>query len=555
MKIKKITIDKYKAFYGKEEFNIDGKNIFIYGENGSGKSSFYYALKDFFQSSNEEVNLAELKNIFLDSTSVGEPSIEVVFQPDQNGAAPDLPILLSDATKAQTQITPLRDAIKLKSFLTYKHLLGIHNIKKGNKIDIFDLLVNGVLKHFKYTLTKGKELGELWQDVIATTQKTVGRGSDSDYLQRLQKKAALNSTIKIFNDAFGELFNKTSIEYILKYAQPILNEFNYDIEVLLDFRKTKALPGDSGIENNHVYLDLLYHGVSIKEPHLFLNEAKLSAIAISIYLGLIKRHLQLIPIKVLFLDDIFIGLDIANRLPLLKILKNQFPDYQIFMTTYDRPWYEYAKFYIEDDPEWKCFELYCKESDDGFDIPVKIDQSDRTHIEVYIQKSEDYYKQGDYKASAVYLRTAFEYTLKKYCLNRIPINFKLKLDDYESENFYDAINKSKSLFDLNFEIQKTIKKVQSALLKEFKGNIPDNINANFRVLCQYLHNLKLGSDIPITINTQKEVREYKKLVLNPMSHSSIDKYGLKSELKEAIRVIKTLNNELNFETQSSKIPK
>jgi predicted ATPase len=53
MKIKKIEIKDYKAFYGKNKFNVDGKNLFIYGENGSGKSSFYYALKDFFQSSTE----------------------------------------------------------------------------------------------------------------------------------------------------------------------------------------------------------------------------------------------------------------------------------------------------------------------------------------------------------------------------------------------------------------------------------------------------------------------------------------------------------------------
>jgi len=49
MKIKTIEIKNYKAFYGKHTIKIGGKNIFIYGENGSGKSSLYYALKDFFQ--------------------------------------------------------------------------------------------------------------------------------------------------------------------------------------------------------------------------------------------------------------------------------------------------------------------------------------------------------------------------------------------------------------------------------------------------------------------------------------------------------------------------
>ncbi len=47
MKIETIEINNYKAFYDKYKINVAGKNLFIYGENGSGKSSLYYALKDY----------------------------------------------------------------------------------------------------------------------------------------------------------------------------------------------------------------------------------------------------------------------------------------------------------------------------------------------------------------------------------------------------------------------------------------------------------------------------------------------------------------------------
>ena len=66
MKIKTLEINNYKAFYGEQKINVGSKNLFIYGENGSGKSSLYYALKDFFQSSIENINLNELENIFID---------------------------------------------------------------------------------------------------------------------------------------------------------------------------------------------------------------------------------------------------------------------------------------------------------------------------------------------------------------------------------------------------------------------------------------------------------------------------------------------------------
>lgn len=60
MKIQTIEITDYKAFLGSHKINVRGKNLFIYGD-GSGKSSLYYALKDFFQSSIEEIDIAGLE--------------------------------------------------------------------------------------------------------------------------------------------------------------------------------------------------------------------------------------------------------------------------------------------------------------------------------------------------------------------------------------------------------------------------------------------------------------------------------------------------------------
>ncbi len=38
MKIDRIEIINYKAFIGIHEISVKGKNLFIYGENGSGKN-------------------------------------------------------------------------------------------------------------------------------------------------------------------------------------------------------------------------------------------------------------------------------------------------------------------------------------------------------------------------------------------------------------------------------------------------------------------------------------------------------------------------------------
>ena len=140
MKIKTITINKYKAFTKEERIPIGSSNLFIYGENGSGKSSFYYALKDFFQSSVEDIQMSSLRNFNLTDGET-DCSIRVEFDDATTRT-------LNEAAK-DTNTTDIIDANRLKSFLTYKHLLGIHNVKISEKINIFELVVSGVLKHFK----------------------------------------------------------------------------------------------------------------------------------------------------------------------------------------------------------------------------------------------------------------------------------------------------------------------------------------------------------------------------------------------------------------------
>ena len=497
MRIKKIDIKDYKAFYGTHVFQVDGKNLFIYGENGSGKSSFYYALKDFFQSSTEELNYDETENIFLDPGKRGQGYIKVTFNPDKDGSPVDKEYTVSK-TNRNTYApgdTSIRDAVKLKSFLTYKHLLGIHYIKKNNEIDLFDLLVKGVLKHFKsVAITVDKELGQLWEAVETSLKKDTDRAFNIR-----QKEAEVNSAISAFNSAFKKLFDENSIENILKYAQPILDKFGHNI--VLSLRYTQAQPSSNykDIERNHVKVGIQYLGKEIDKPHIFLNEARLSAIAISIYLGMVKRHVQRLPCKVLFLDDIFIGLDISNRLPLLEILKTDFPGYQIFITTYDKPWYEFVRTnYLNHNQDWKCFEIYAGRSAAGFSIPVVKEikgTGNNAHLDYYIQIAENYFNSGDNKAAGVYLRSAFEAILKQFCFGKVTVRFVVDQSQLKASEFWD---KTKNHSDA----------------------------------------LRLTSKI------KQEIDQLLPLVLNPLNHNDTNKSEHSTEIKRTIKALKRLKSEL-----------
>ncbi len=268
------------------------------------------------------------------------------------------------------------------------------------------------------------------------------------------------------------------------------------------FRGQKPSLDYKSIERNHVRARIKYLGREIDRPHVFLNEARLSAIAIAIYLGMVKRHVQGIPCKVLFLDDIFIGLDIANRLPLLDILKTDFPDYQIFITTYDKPWYEFVRTnYLNTNRNWKCFEIYAGRTKKGFSIPIVKEikgRGDNAHLDHFIQTAEKFHMSGDNKAAGVYLRSAFEAILKQFCFGRVPIKFVTEQSKLKADEFWNATKK---------------------------------YIADYPATAKYI----------LTQPTKDEIDHLLPLVLN---HNDVNKNEHSSEIGRTINALRVLKNEL-----------
>ena len=86
--------------------------------------------------------------------------------------------------------------------------------------------------------------------------------------------------------------------------------------------------------------------------------------------------------KILALDDVLIGLDMSNRLPVLDILEEYFTDYQIMLTTYDKAWYEIAKQRTAD-AQWKYAEFYFSKTDE-YEFPIYVEDK------AYLEKAQEH---------------------------------------------------------------------------------------------------------------------------------------------------------------------
>lgn len=392
MKIKSLQFYDYRVFYAESEadkkdyfIDIDSKNLLIYGENGSGKTSFFKGLKDIIH----QEDFTSHNN----SPLINEGYLEITFDDNSTDRFDDTG---ANATKVE-----LLNVNKLNSFLSYKELLKTH-LHENDEINYFVILVDDILK--EHTLQTMGQLQAAWdsiksrnienekEEINASVPLELNEEDAKDQIDKLESD--YNDLITKFNDEFDELLESINagIDGVIKY-------FSQGITIKFELEKLNRSNLSDPKLNGKVY----YASTYLPSHHKFLNEARLSAIAISVYLTALETNPTTQGImKFMFLDDIFLGLDLNNRLPLLDILKDKFSDWQIFLTTYDRHWFEVAKQHLEKS-KWMPIEMYAGNVEGkSFEKPIIIQSED------YFKKAEKYFKAGDYPASLNYLRKELE---------------------------------------------------------------------------------------------------------------------------------------------------
>ena len=419
MKITKIEIKNFRAFYGTYQINLHkaGKNLLVYGENGSGKSSLYFALKRFLESDdNASPSFQNDRNIFIEDAGY----IKLGLRANQWSR---LETYEWSESVRETNDELIIEASRAKGFLDYKSLLETHYVhRESNTVNVFNLLVKTLLANT--VNIEGRRLADDWSDI------------QSPYPRRnaTSQIATLEERIESFNI---ELANR--LAELQPKASEILTKFEYNVAINFDFPGVKYNDKTKKLDNQQILLTADLSGRNIPRHHLFLNEARLSAIAIAICFSsiLIQPESRL---KVLALDDVLIGLDMSNRLPVLDILDEYFPEHQIFLTTYDKAWYEIVKQWPSN-AKWKCVEFYSSETDE-FEIPVYVENK------AYLEKAKDYFTANDYKACVIYLRTAFEAAIKKFCEKRnLRVRYSENPKNLTGKDFWTPIKDDTSFLD------------------------------------------------------------------------------------------------------------
>lgn len=455
MRITKIELENFRAFYNNYVIDLDkdGKNLLVYGENGSGKSSLYKALKYFLDSHRQGLNFLDFKNIF---NPKDEGHIKFSLRADKKSAEK---IITWSHDIRETHEGVILESAKTKGFIDYKKLLETYFLHIDNdRVNIYDLLMSKLLPYSE-------------NEISHNTFEF-----DYEELLRSPKSKQPTELLKNYNDGLS-----IKLDSIKNKANEILKMFDYKISIQFDFSGIKfdgrPKEAEKRIFQKEIWLHVdFFDKEKLDKHHLILNEAKLSAIAISIFFASILEQPSS-DLKVLALDDVLIGLDMSNRMPIIDILQKYFAEYQIFFMTYDKTWFDIIKQKVGSQ-NWKYIEFFSNANDD-FEIPVYADNQN------FIERAEYYLNQGDLKSSVVYLRSEFENQLKKFCdKHNLAVKFKINQRKLTTEDF----------------LQPVMQKIEDEALKN-------------------------------------EIELHRTVILNPLSHSTIASVESK-EVQKSIEVIK-----------------
>lgn len=515
--ITQIEIDGFKAF--PKNFKLDlgtGKNLLLYGENGSGKSSLYYALHALLQSvfkddrgakyfktgdTNGEkfiINNEHLINIFRfneakDNTYV--PYVRITFNDGKiwrldNGG------LSSENGGNESEIRMLN---RNSAFINHSYISRFHAARNSEEIDLWNVFYKDILPF--HPVGTDHFLADIYDEIVSECNSSPKPRTSrislknkivdfNSYLEQLvgniNKKASSiyndyfrhvgedELTIKIAYYKIGDQENKNNDYYQLYYGR--------DITGLLELSTPKI-----GIE-------IKENGKLILKPQSHFNEARLTAIALAVRFAAMSK--TIVTGSFLALDDMLISLDMSNRMKVINYLFDKIaPVYKLYVFTHDRLFYHTLKRIIETqykESEWIFGGIYVNDSIVPNE-PCYVPDDKRK-----IEKIEDAYKCHDYFRCGTLLRQECE-----RCLNELlPDSFKVKEDPKTG------------------------------------ASVPKNLDELIRSLEEFCNHEQ------IDYTPFKDLKTYKDLFLNSTAHNDITSPFYRNEVKvckQAITLLAQIN--------------
>lgn len=461
-RLNKLIVQNFKFFCNEFILPVDCKNILIYGENGSGKSSIYWSLYTILQSclkSNATVaskyfdatHSENLRNRFSDNPYSG---IRIEFK-HTDGRTKTFENSIYITNTFNTTDNFMRSTAAASGFMNYKFLSALFEFKNSEHNDIFPIFEKEIFPFLEYSkvhdLIDGDNYNQTstaegwWRYILRCHDNSLilphSASKKSSILENTHQYKQFKTLIDDFNDELTsrlrEIIHRVNDKLLKIFNLPISLSYNFTGADFnrIKFGTTKAKDGK--IHRPRIILSAKLNHKVIKDsrdiyhPRSFFNEAKLTVVALAMRLAIYEMTISNMPdcAEMLIIDDLLVSLDMCNRIKVIDvILDYEKRNKQLIIMTHDRGLYNLIRSKVEENEIWKCYELYSKY--EGYDndevpIPVIIEHNN------YLEQAHKHIKSFDFPAAANSLRKECEAIMKRL----LPENWLYVVGDDGSHQF------------------------------------------------------------------------------------------------------------------------
>lgn len=498
-KINEIIINGFKAFPSTYQLELEGKHLLMYGENGSGKSSIYYALhclfnsyrkpdmgKKYFDIHNPQ-NLINKNFIAKARDARDKPYVAVNWYDGSRN--PFLSTISDDGCKDFDRLAELDTC-----FINHQLLFSFFNFTNSKDINLFPVFQREILPYI-YITDFQTYMSLMCERIINLSSSLSNKSSSKDINNAIQVfNTCLEHVIGDINLHASDIYNnyfkekeEPSLSIVLSYPEDnpspdtILNGYRlkWDYPLIVNAAGHLIKAPNKSIIEPIIGINIKQEEEPISKPHIYFNEAKLTAIALSIRFALLNLD-NPAEGSFLALDDMLISLDMSNRAKVVKFLISISDKYKIYLFTHDKMFFEYVKHKTKNyKDQWLYKEIYMDDNKCPY----------LRHSDDYLEQAAHFIKQHEYEIAGNCLRKAAELLCKDF----LPKKWQFSTDY--------------SQLDLNGLLQNC---------KRFaaESGIED-------------------------ISTFEELDDFRKFILNPSSHDNYDVAKYRYEVEDCLHTLQS----------------
>jgi hypothetical protein len=409
-RLHKIEIRNFKAF---REFtlSLEGRHLLVYGDNGAGKSSLYWSLYTFLQSARKPKNsiakyfepagAENLLNVHEQADAAPKPG-EIAITLRDIATKNDTTYRISQADHGTFQQPAILKGDLASDFITYRFFFGFSHFRNSKKLNLWPLFEEEILPFC--VSTGGKVPLESWQAIkseIPNPERYKGRAGSYAYESFIADTNA-------FAGILPGIVNGISTEAQRFYDKHFSADDPAKVTLKLGVTTLPSYDFDSrSFTKPVIEFGIQIPGKIITRPQSFLNEAKLTQLALSVRFAASLVNLHESDLKLLVLDDLLVSLDMSNRMKVVEILlsDSSFSAYQKIILTHDLGFFrEFRRTIGPSHPDWSFVRLVGNPS-----TSISC-QSEKTEL----QKAEDHLHGHNLDEAAVCLRKAAEDMARRY---------------------------------------------------------------------------------------------------------------------------------------------